>query len=153
MKAITIQQPWASLIACGAKRFETRAWKARHSGPLAIHAGRRPKRAGMTAIAWYLAQTSYQNALHELATDGFLVQPWDLPFGAIIAVVNMDACYPAECLTLEDVLKERAFGDFTPGRYAWRLDEVKPLKCPVACLGKQGLWEWDETTKEKETTV
>lgn len=39
MKAITVQQPWAQLIAVGAKAFETRAWKTNYSGPLAIHAG------------------------------------------------------------------------------------------------------------------
>ncbi len=26
MKAITIHQPWATLIALGEKRFETRSW-------------------------------------------------------------------------------------------------------------------------------
>lgn len=27
MKAITIQQPWASLVVMGVKEYETRAWK------------------------------------------------------------------------------------------------------------------------------
>lgn len=41
MKALTIRQPWASLIAAGVKTIETRSWSTRYRGPLAIHAGRR----------------------------------------------------------------------------------------------------------------
>ncbi|KQO04623.1 hypothetical protein ASF12_13925 [Paenibacillus sp. Leaf72] len=39
MKAITIIQPWATLIAIGAKQYETRGWSTKHRGALAIHAG------------------------------------------------------------------------------------------------------------------
>lgn len=42
MKALTLRQPWASLIAIGAKTIETRSWSTNHRGPLAIHAGRVP---------------------------------------------------------------------------------------------------------------
>lgn len=38
MKALTIWQPWASLLACGGKRFETRSWATSYRGPIAIHA-------------------------------------------------------------------------------------------------------------------
>jgi activating signal cointegrator 1 len=41
MKAITIIQPWATLIALGEKKFETRSWATKHRGPLAIHAGKK----------------------------------------------------------------------------------------------------------------
>lgn len=34
----------------------------------------------------------------------------------------------------------RLFGDFSPGRYAWQLENVARLADPVACEGKQGLW-------------
>jgi len=40
LKAITILQPWASLIACGAKQIETRSWATKYRGQLAIHAGK-----------------------------------------------------------------------------------------------------------------
>ncbi|WP_409175497.1 hypothetical protein [Brevibacillus fortis] len=33
MKAITIHQPFATLIALGEKRFETRGWATRYRGP------------------------------------------------------------------------------------------------------------------------
>ena len=40
MKAITLTQPWATLVAIGAKRIETRSWRTFYRGPLAIHAGK-----------------------------------------------------------------------------------------------------------------
>jgi hypothetical protein len=41
MKAITIWQPWASLIAIGAKQYETRSWETKYRGPIAIHAAKK----------------------------------------------------------------------------------------------------------------
>lgn len=41
MKAITLWQPWASLIAIGAKKYETRSWKTNYRGPIAIHAAKK----------------------------------------------------------------------------------------------------------------
>ena len=38
MKALTIWQPWASLIARGVKQYETRSWATKYRGPIAIHA-------------------------------------------------------------------------------------------------------------------
>lgn len=41
MKAVTLWQPWASLVAIGAKTIETRSWATSYRGPLAIHAAAR----------------------------------------------------------------------------------------------------------------
>jgi hypothetical protein len=38
---------------------------------------------------------------------------------------------------------EMALGDWTPGRYAWELRNVKPLSAPVQAMGRQGLWNWE----------
>ena len=43
MKALTIRQPYASLIATGAKTIETRSWSTQYRGPIAIHAGKSPR--------------------------------------------------------------------------------------------------------------
>jgi hypothetical protein len=42
MKAVSIKQPWASLIAAGVKTLEIRAWPTKHRGPLLICSSRRP---------------------------------------------------------------------------------------------------------------
>lgn len=56
MKALSLRQPWASLIADGRKTIETRTWRTRYRGPLAIHASLRPyadlPTGGIVAVAW-----------------------------------------------------------------------------------------------------
>lgn len=42
MKALTIIQPWATLIASGHKMNETRSWKTNYRGEVLIHAGNLP---------------------------------------------------------------------------------------------------------------
>ncbi|WP_331281766.1 ASCH domain-containing protein [Paenibacillus sp. FSL H7-0357] len=44
MKAVTIIQPWATLIELGEKRFENRRWVTKHRGELVIHAGKKVDR-------------------------------------------------------------------------------------------------------------
>ncbi|MCI0391874.1 MAG: hypothetical protein MOB07_24290 [Acidobacteria bacterium] len=41
LKALSLRQPWASLMAIGAKRNETRGWCTKHRGWVAIHAAGR----------------------------------------------------------------------------------------------------------------
>ncbi len=56
MKALSLRQPWASLIADGHKTIETRTWRTHYRGPLAIHASTRPHEdlptGGIVAVAW-----------------------------------------------------------------------------------------------------
>lgn len=40
MKALSLWQPWATLIAIGAKQYETRGWSTPYRGPLIIHAAK-----------------------------------------------------------------------------------------------------------------
>lgn len=53
VKALTIRQPWASLIAAGVKTIETRGWSTRYRGPLAIHAGARWDVGWGTHALWH----------------------------------------------------------------------------------------------------
>lgn len=47
MKALTVRQPWASLIAQGAKTIEIRSWPTKYRGPLLITASATPRPAGL----------------------------------------------------------------------------------------------------------
>ena len=51
MKALTIWQPWASLLVSGQKKYETRSWATAYRGPIAIHAAMRPVRRTIDALA------------------------------------------------------------------------------------------------------
>lgn len=58
MKAITLWQPWATLIRAGAKTIETRSWATSHRGPLAIHAARRPVHDGYRMGDWIVLRNA-----------------------------------------------------------------------------------------------
>lgn len=49
MKAVTISQPFATLVALGAKTLETRSWATKHRGDLAIHAGQKSGQGSLLA--------------------------------------------------------------------------------------------------------
>ena len=137
MKALTIQQPWATLVAIGAKRIETRSWRTSYRGPLAIHAAK-----GFPKSARELCR---DNPFHAaLYSAGWASKSYsgELPLGVVLATCRLVAC-TLTSLAFEEQLStaERAFGDYSPGRYAWVLEDVKPIM-PRSAKGSLGLWEW-----------
>jgi hypothetical protein len=38
--------------------------------------------------------------------------------------------------------QELAFGNFAPGRAAWKLTNVQRFPKPIPCRGQQYLWDW-----------
>lgn len=145
MKAITIWQPWATLIAIGAKRFETRGWATRYRGPIAIHAAKHID--GDACL-----QEPIYSTLRE---HGYLRGQNMLPRGEIVAVANLVDCLNSiDTWTDGYVLEggryiyspEYEFGDFTPGRFAWEMKDIRKLDTPIPAKGQQGLWNWEEPT-------
>lgn len=91
MKALTLYQPWATLVALGVKTIETRSWATKYRGPLAIHAGaRRP--AGGT-IGTFGVIKAHDIAMNEYpGTERCLwsEQGWHpLSLGAIVATCTL----------------------------------------------------------------
>lgn len=126
-------QPWASLVAIGAKRIETRSWPAKYRGPLAIHASKGfPKEARELCL-----QEPFKSAL----AKGGYNSPEELPLGVVIAICRLEAVWKIE---KEHWIPpdQEPFGNFAPGRYAWDLVEVDKLPEPVPAIGQLGLWEW-----------
>lgn len=131
VKALTLWQPWATLIALGEKQYETRGWVTPYRGPLVIHASKREvTRADLEAI-WPV----YQRVMARHGTPA-------LPFGAAVCVVDLVDVIPVERLRAALSLQERAFGGYAPGRFAWKLAYVRVFEPPVAARGAQGLWDW-----------
>lgn len=134
MRAISLWQPFASLVACGAKTVETRPREWRFRGPLAIHAA---KYMLSNAERWSLG-TKFWAAVHLAGL------PERLPYGCIVATCVMDLCIQTEQYeALMGPLSEanRAFGDFSEGRWALGLRDIKQLVTPVPFRGAQGLFE------------
>jgi len=126
-RVLTLQQPYASLIALGHKRIETRGWKTPYRGEILIH-------AGMVVKSMPLCREPFFRQV---------LQPDDrLPLGAIIARAQLVDIKPVEELELSE--QERAFGDYAPGRYGWLLEEVQPLSHPVMAGGALGLWRFKD---------
>ncbi|RYX84273.1 ASCH domain-containing protein [bacterium] len=157
MKAISLWQPWASLIAIGAKRVETRGWSTSYRGPLAIHAAKNTSQldyctlpsflnalhgAGMWQIPDTITSTfserSIVAAYHKLTIKQKL-QWLPLPLGAVVAIVDLVDCVPTETLAPKLSLDETAFGNYTRGRFGWVLENVRKIE-PVPYRGAQGFF-------------
>ena len=137
MKAITIHQPWASLIAIGAKHYETRSWATKYRGPITIHASK--KEALLTM--WRLPKETTEAVFETFKNNADLNFSF-LNRGCVLLVADLTNVYKTEELNPSKL--ERMFGDWTPGRYAWELQNVRVLPSPVLAKGKQGLWNWNE---------
>ena len=65
-------------------------------------------------------------------------------YGEVIATAELVECHliTEEYLsTLSDT--EKALGDYSLGRYAWELRNIKELPEPIKAKGQQGLWNWE----------
>lgn len=143
MKAITIWQPWASLLVSGRKQYETRSWATAYRGPIAIHAAKRPVRRtidalvadrgdGWTTLDYFESLFMHPGELDQLST------------GAIVGTAILTRCnLITEAFVAKLTTQERALGDFSLGRYAWEFQKMVPVDPPVPAKGMQGLWEWN----------
>jgi hypothetical protein len=143
VKALPLWQPWASLVAVEAKRLETRSWPVPRGligKRIAIHATKTPAHLPLVGIE------PFARRLLEALEAGTLVEVDEhLPLGFIVATAVIDRCDP---ITLEfrNALYRRdpdegAFGDYTPGRFAWTLRDVECLDPPVPFRGSQGMFD------------
>lgn len=148
MKALTLWQPWASLVALGVKTIETRSWATRYRGELAIHAAKRPADpADMIRLVADNRDVFDRWLVAGLITEDRTADCY--PMGAVVATCNLVACVSVGQLTTdghEVTAEELSFGDYTAGRYAWILRDVRPVNPPVSVSGRQGLWDWQTGT-------
>lgn len=143
MKALSIWQPYASLIAIKAKQYETRGWATKYRGPLAIHAA-----AKSPAAVYKILDTDtvgmIKKAIAPLCTTAEKlgdIRAKCLPTGKVIAIAILTDCIPiTEEFAASVSAEERAFGDWTPGRYAWKFEKVCILPFFIKAKGQQGLW-------------
>lgn len=134
MKALSLTQPWASLVVAGAKKLETRSWPTYYRGPLLIHASK-----GFPLGA--RATCHRAPFCHSLAAAGFH-HVGELPLGSILGIVSLTGCKATHDLVPWVVdTTERTYGDYGAGRFAWRLEEPLQFDEPIPCKGSLGLWK------------
>jgi hypothetical protein len=137
MKLISLWEPWATLVAIGAKRVETRDWRTQYRGFLAIHASK----AGLATCD---LDRCLQAPIFRGALAGESLSP-----GCIVAIVRLVDCCPVDdrgCLLGVfrqypelDTPREREFGNFGTGRWAWVMEDLIRIPRPIPFRSKQGL--------------
>lgn len=111
MRALSIKQPWASLIMSGRKTLEVRSWSTPYRGPVIVCASAQPDRERGRALL---------TGQEPLAVALGLVQLVDVRAGRAADVTS-------------------AFVD-PRGFLCWELAEPVPASRLVAVKGKLGLW-------------
>lgn len=136
MKALTISQPFASLIMSGEKFVENRTWETKHRGILLIHAGRGTQ---------YLTKSELQH----------------YPHGCILGAMDLRACVHINEIrrasrvdeSLPELsakaVKQLDHHRHTEGPFCWCLSGGLRFDTPIPWKGGQGLWEFpDELYQE-----
>lgn len=125
--ALSLTQPWGTGIIYLVKLFETRSWSTAYRGWLFIHAAKGyPGYAKDFAAAEIKAGTITPN----------------IPTGCIIGLANLTAIYSTNNGPFVSKLseQEKRWGDYSPNRFAWKLDEAIGFAEPIPCKGALGLW-------------
>jgi hypothetical protein len=145
IKALTIHQPWAALLAYGDKRYETRSWSTAFRGRIAIHAG-----VSQQGMQWLSHDRRDPSAgiIRNLINTSPEYTKSARTLGAIIAVGRLSAIYRSEAMRDHISEQEKLLGDYRDRRFGWEISDVVILPHPVNFSGKQGLWEWTPTLSE-----
>jgi hypothetical protein len=133
--ALTEHEPWGTLIAYGAKKIETRSWRApKWLKRFCIHCGKH----------W-----DEQMCSNEFVARALCQPPEDrarFVRGGLVAVVELIECIPTDDRKIRLELRrlgnrEKHFGNYAPGRWAWRLQVILLISPPIMCRGRQRLWK------------
>ena len=125
MRAFTVYQPYAYAIVAGLKPHETRPRKTNIRGRVAVHAGK--KRLELASMSAALIPESGEK----------------LHYGAVVGTVEIIDCLPVEQVIHALTERERALGDYSPGRWAWVLKNPVMFDTPIPARGQQGWWNWE----------
>jgi len=143
LRCLSLWQPWAQLVVLGVKRFETRSWATSHRGPLLIQASsRRPLAPGATHPKTGFPLVELEAIYARLEREG-VAGPEALQTGALVGLVHVVGCHRAEDL---EPLHERVgveelmLGDFSSGRFAWKLERAAPFDQALEYPGGQRLF-------------
>jgi hypothetical protein len=147
LRGLSLRQPWASLVALQCKRIETRSWSTPYRGWLAIHASATFTRQDQELA---LGEPFFSHLESGLFPSGD-PSTWPsnqadvmfaIPTGKFIAVARLVGCYPTSRLDRQPDRRsaEYEFGDYSPDRWMWFLEDVHRLPEPVPAKGMLGVF-------------
>lgn len=126
MKALTIKEPWATLIISGYKKYEFRSWKTNYRGKILIHAGK---------------------TLEKDVEKRFEEYNLKYNMGYIIGEAELVDCILVDEKLEQELIKlnKTVYGRSRHVRnYAWKLENIKKYEKPIKINGKLGLWNYDK---------
>lgn len=167
MKALSLTQPWASLMVLKRnnlpgflppvtiKHLETRSWTDAHRGLLAIHASKTyPGWARAFTFDLYNRFPLVRALLHQHGYNG--LHSGTLPLGEIVGLRYLTGIFKTDGSMVRKHFAlygyEQMLGDYTPGRFAWRMDPdpstILSLPQPIQCRGAQKLWTVPDSVEQ-----
>lgn len=140
IRALSLLQPWASLLVFAEKQVETRSWRTNYRGPVAIHASQSP-------ALWnsdYDGMRSYvEEKAMEFYKSLFPGKGWTCNYGfgtqMLIGIGTLVDCVPTSSIKGGLAAKEISLGDYSDGRWAWKFENMRPIR-PIGAKGALGLW-------------
>lgn len=152
MKALTIWQPWATLIAIGAKPYEFRSWPAPayvRGTRIAIHAGSRPLKLpevrqlltllGSERHRWV---TCLRPELAVPLLERAMSEPTILPHSAVLCTGMIGQPVRGYDVIGEFVGQPNDSDRDQHSNWAWPITDIEVLTPPVEARGAQGFWNW-----------
>lgn len=143
MKALTLTQPYATLVMIGAKRIETRGWsRPDYLGVTAIHSSKN--------FPTWARDLCFSPVVHDALRDAGIAELRSLPLGCVLGAVNVlgwhrtDEEASMSKLVSRLSSRELAYGNFAPRRFAIPMDVLLRLEHPVPLRGSLGLWDLPE---------
>ena len=124
MKAITIKQPWASLIVEEIKDVENRTWRTNFRGRILIHAAAKPASIKIEIEGQATCkEITILSTLNRAEEDNL--------FGCIIGSVEIVDCVQNH----PSIWAEK-------GVWNWLLQNPIKFDVPIKCKGKLSLWDY-----------
>lgn len=124
MKALTIKEPWASLIVNGYKKYEFRSWKTNYRGKILIHAGMSIEKDMLGNIKDYNIEIN----------KGAIIGEADL-----VDCILVNEEFDKELRNIDKIV----YGNNHINNYAWKLENIKKYDKPIPIKGKLGLWNYE----------
>ena len=148
--ALTIWQPWGTLIIEGWKPYEFRKWDYRSRRPdlagkrIAIHAGARPVRRD--EVAHLLNRLSRKMSKVDEGAVPLLervhLSPGILPLSAVLGTAVLGEPRRAHVLFGEGEAIAADSSRLDHHLWAWPLSDIERFAVVVPARGAQGFWRW-----------
>ena len=134
LQALSIRQPWTSMIISGMKTMELRSWQTSYRGWLWIHSG---KKVDLEAL--------------QLLDEA----PRQYQTGGLLGIAHLDDIRRIETLAEWHSLRgaHRSPGAFHEGAYGWRFSDAIALRRKVPSMGELFLFPLDEKTRADARTA